>query len=218
MLKITTTLAPDAHSKPAADYAAKRSMNSIKRWVSICGALIAGLSALAIALAVFQPPPPAVQDPRPAPAYWSLSTGSHIAYWRFPAAGNAKRIPVIVLHGGPGTSTRAAMLNDFPQAFTARGYDVYLYDQAGSGASARLADPAGYTLARMVADLEAIRLSVGAEKMLLVANSWGAVIAGRYAAAHPTQVAGIGLLSPGPMDSADQQRPDFSQTNRSDAG
>ena len=69
-----------------------------------------------------------------------------------------------------------------------RGFDVYVYDQTGSGLSARLNDPRAYTVARHVADLEAIRQTIGAARMILIGDSWGATLAANYIAAHPDRV------------------------------
>ena len=51
------------------------------------------------------------------------------------------------------------MAHDVPAfAALATDRDVYVYDRIGTGASSRLADPMGYTTARAVQDLEAVRL------------------------------------------------------------
>ena len=81
--------------------------------------------------------------------YWTLSTGSHIAYLRVRAQGRASATPIILVGGGPGEEDVAdsSQRQFFGQLATA-GYDVYFYDQIGSGLSARLVDPGQYTLAR----------------------------------------------------------------------
>jgi proline iminopeptidase len=66
----------------------------------------------------------------------------------------------------------------------------------GRGRSSRLADPRGYTLERDVADLDAIRRQIGAERMILIGHSSGGMLAAAYAAAHPEHVAKIVLSSP----------------------
>jgi proline iminopeptidase len=81
----------------------------------------------------------------------------------------------------------------------ARGFDVYAYDQVGAGRSERLDDPTGYTVARNVADLEAVRTTLGAQRLVLVGTSWGATLATSYLAAHPDRVAGLVLVSPGAL-------------------
>jgi proline iminopeptidase len=76
------------------------------------------------------------------------------------------------------------------------GFDVYVYDEVGSGLSSRLADPRGYTLERDVADLEAIRERIGADNLFLIGHSHGGAIAAAYAASHPKHVSKMVLSSP----------------------
>jgi len=122
--------------------------------------------------------------------YWNLPTGSRLAYVHVPAQGAAKRTALLFLHGGPG----AYQVSEFKRgrawyaSLAQRGFDVYVYDQTGSGLSARLNDPRAYTVARHVADLEAIRQTIGAARMILIGDSWGATLAANYIAAHPDRV------------------------------
>lgn len=169
-------------------------------------------TAAVLATTVLTPlPTPAgpAGDPRGPGEVWHLPTGSDIVYDRVPAIGPALSTPVLLLHGGPGTpgsgpgSTGAAL--------AAEGFDVYAYDQVGAGRSERLADPREYTVARHVADLEAVREQIGAERVVLVGTSWGAVLAAEYLASHPERVARMGLLAPGPLyepERADRHRSD----------
>ncbi len=106
----------------------------------------------------------------------------------------ATRPPLIVVHGGPGV---ADMAHDVPAFATlATDRDVYVYDQAGTGASTRLADPADYTTARAVDDLEAVREWAGADEIVLLAHSWGARVATVYLSEHPERVAALVLSAP----------------------
>jgi proline iminopeptidase len=146
-----------------------------------------------------------VGDPRLAPApvpgqrYWQLSTGSRIAWVHLPAHGPRRRpTPVVFLHGGPGIADMAGDAACFGQ-LTRDGFDVWVYDQVGTGRSSRLADPRGYTIARGVADLEAIRQRIGADQLVLVGHSWGGQVAAGYLAAHPEHVARVVFSSPGAL-------------------
>ncbi|QXJ20957.1 alpha/beta fold hydrolase [Actinomadura graeca] len=165
---------------------------------ALAAACMAGITAIAGGLLVFRPlgvtaaPLPA-QDTR----YWRLSTGSRIAYTLTPAQGRRRPDPVVRLHGGPGTP--GAGPDDLDRALAAAGFDVYTYDQLGSGRSQRLDDPAGYTVARQVADLEAIRGRIGAGRLVLAGGSWGATLAAAYLAAHPDRVARTVFTSPGAL-------------------
>ncbi|WP_433472436.1 alpha/beta fold hydrolase [Spirillospora sp. CA-142024] len=104
---------------------------------------------------------------------------------------------MVRLHGGPGTP--GAGPDDLDRELAGHGFDVYTYDQLGAGRSQRLADPTGYTVARQVADLEAIRRRLGAPKLILVGSSWGATLAASYMAAHPGHVAKAVFTSPGAL-------------------
>jgi proline iminopeptidase len=146
-----------------------------------------------------------VGDPRlpPAPVagqqWWQLPTGSRIAYVHLPAQGPRRRpTPVVFLHGGPGIADMAGDAAYFGQ-LTGDGYDVWVYDQVGTGRSSRLQDPRGYTIARGVADLEAIRRRIGADRLVLLGHSYGGQIAAGYLAAHPSHVAKVVFSSPGAM-------------------
>ncbi|HWR15076.1 MAG TPA: alpha/beta hydrolase [Terriglobales bacterium] len=141
-------------------------------------------------------------------AYWDLPTGSRIAYIHFKAASAAKQTPLVFLHGGPGAYLvdHPAIADGFYRDLAKLGFDVYIYDQIGSGHSARLADPRQYSVDRHVRDLEAIRQQIGAPQFILIGDSWGATLAANYMALHPEHCAkaifsGPGLLEPGKIRS-----------------
>lgn len=129
--------------------------------------------------------------------YWDLPTGSHLAYTVIHAQGIRRPTPVIRLHGGPGTPGDAP--DDLDRALAARGFDVYEYDQLGSGRSTRLSDLAGYTVDRQVADLEAIQTTIGAPQVILLGSSWGASLGAEYIGAHPDRVERVVFTSPGTL-------------------
>ena len=125
---------------------------------------------------------------------WQLSTGS-----RSPTCGGRRRqCPPDAGHRLARRPRRPDMKGDagyFGQ-LAQDGFDVYVYDQVGRGRSSRLADPRGYTLERDVADLEAIRREIGAERMILIGHSSGGKLAAAYAAANPEHVAKMVLSAP----------------------
>ena len=147
---------------------------------------------------VYKPIPVTVPLPQPTSEthYWDLSTGSRIAYIFHPAEGNAHSAPIIYLHGGPAVPTRTSNYEFFKQ-FTQDGFNVYLYDQIGTGLSSQPDDISDYTLERNVADLEAIRQEIGAEKIILVGTSWGSVLAAYYLEQYPDNVEKVVYMSPG---------------------
>ncbi|MGW4098553.1 alpha/beta fold hydrolase [Mycobacterium sp. NPDC004974] len=156
------------------------------------------LTLVGASMTVLQPFP--VQSAAPVPAdvrFWELSTGTRAAFVHAPAATGSphRAAPVIFLHGGPGTPGEGIPTGGAELA--ADGFDVYAYDQLGAGRSNRLADVTGYTVERQVADLEAIRRTIGAEQLILVGRSWGGSLAAQYLAAHPDRVAKAVFVAPG---------------------
>jgi proline iminopeptidase len=148
--------------------------------------------------------PDASPEPRAGTAYWELPTGSRIAYSAFPARGGTERNPIVYLHGGLGWAvldTDIAFFRRFADSGSASGlgFDVYLYDMVGTGLSDRLEDVREYTLARHVRDLEAIRETIGADRLILVAHAEGAEVAIRYMIAHRDRVERVVFYSPTPM-------------------
>jgi len=158
------------------------------------------LGILGFFIAVFAPrsygtlPMPERADIR----YWDLPTGSRIAYTLIPGKGTKKPYPIVYLDGGPGGAVTKGLI-EIMTPFAEDGYDVYVYDQVGSGWSGRLADIREYTADRHKRDLEAIVLQTGAEKVILIGQSWGAILAALYAADHPGGVAKMILTGPGPI-------------------
>jgi len=166
------------------------------RAILFCGgtASVVGVFAWTALLPLGDPqlPPAPVAGQR----FWELPTGSKIAYVRVAAEDSARPTPIVFLHGGPGVPDMEGDSEYFGQ-LSREGFDVYVYDEVGSGSSSRLADPRGYTLERDVEDLEAIRRKIGAEQMILIGHSYGGTLAAAYAAAYPEHVAGMVLSSPG---------------------
>jgi pimeloyl-ACP methyl ester carboxylesterase len=68
---------------------------------------------------------------------------------------------------------------------------VVTYDQRGTGRSTEPSD--GYELSKYVADLEAVRQAVGAERVHLFGHCWGGLVAVRYATIHPDRVRSLVL-------------------------
>ena len=141
-------------------------------------------------------------DPIAGVEWLDLPDGSRLALHptRAPAA---TQPPLIFVHGGPGVADMAHDAAAFAALATDR--DVYVYDRIGTGASTRLADPSGYTTARAVQDLEAVRARTGAPRVVLVGHSWGARFAIAYAQGHRDHVAALILTAPDhlPIEGAD---------------
>lgn len=108
---------------------------------------------------------------------------------------------LVMIHGGPGMDM-GYMVPDFRPL--AERHRLLFYDQRGGGRSELLRDdPTLYTMARHVADLEALRRRFGLARMTLVAHSFGPAIAASYAMAHPEHVARMIFLGPVPPRAGD---------------
>jgi pimeloyl-ACP methyl ester carboxylesterase len=174
---------------------------------------VLALGAIVSSLFVFRPFPVTVPLPQPTSAtqYWKLASGSRIAYVFYPAKEMANPAPVIYLHGGPAVPTRTSNYKFFEQ-LTASGFNVYLYDQIGTGLSGQAGNISEYTLERNVTDLDAIRKQIGAEKVILVGTSWGAVLAAYYLEAYADHVDKVVFLSPGVLVDRKNARHDYSRS------
>jgi proline iminopeptidase len=111
----------------------------------------------------------------------------HTMYWE--ESGNARGVPVVFLHGGPGGGTSPDHRRQFDPAF----YRIILYDQRGAGQSTPLGELIDNTTAHLVADLETLRTHLGVGRWLVFGGSWGSTLALAYAEAHPERVLGLVL-------------------------
>lgn len=129
--------------------------------------------------------------------YWQLPTGSMIAYSEYdpPPEVAVKPEAIVYLHGGPGVR-QGPFDQDIYGSFAAYGFGVFLYDQAGGGLSGFLPHLRDYSVAQSVADLEAIRQKIGADKMILIGHSWGSTLAASYMAKYPAHVSKVVFHSP----------------------
>jgi pimeloyl-ACP methyl ester carboxylesterase/predicted glycosyltransferase len=73
-------------------------------------------------------------------------------------------------------------------------FRVVTFDPRGNGASGRPTDPAAYDTKVQVGDALAVLDAVGADRAVLVGNSFGTILAYMFAALHPDRVAGAVLI------------------------
>jgi proline iminopeptidase len=119
-----------------------------------------------------------------------------LAYETFGAKGTT--LPIIAINGGPGLSYAYMVQNDLWER-VGRNRFVVLYDQRGTGASKRMQNGAPQSMDAQVADLDAVRQALGLNKVAVLGDSYGGLVAMAYAAAHPEHVAKLILSdSPGP--------------------
>ena len=101
---------------------------------------------------------------------------------------------LIAIHGGPGNTMESILPDLEPLAKNRR---VIYYDQRGNGRSDLLKDRDKLAVSKHIEDLEAVRTYFKLGKMTLLGNSWGGLLLGYYAAAHPDKVERMVLHSPG---------------------
>jgi proline iminopeptidase len=103
--------------------------------------------------------------------------------------GNARGLPALFLHGGPGAGCGASHRRFFdPQR-----YRIILFDQRGCGRSTPHASLDHNTTWDLVADIERIRVHLGIDRWLVFGGSWGSTLALAYAETHPERVAALVL-------------------------
>ncbi len=102
------------------------------------------------------------------------------------------RPPLVMLHGGPGSShwyflNATAMAGDRA---------IILYDQLDSGRSDTPGDAANWVVPRFVAELAAIKAHLGIARWHVLGTSWGGTIGLEYGATRPPGLASLILQSP----------------------
>lgn len=101
--------------------------------------------------------------------------------------------PLVCLPGGPLLSSAYFLdLGGLPASRR-----LIMLEHRGTGASAVPHDPETYRIDRMVADVEALRVHLGLERLDILAHSAGANLAMLYATAHPDRVSRLTLITPG---------------------
>jgi proline iminopeptidase len=102
--------------------------------------------------------------------------------------------PLVLLSGGPGLEVE--YMRRVAESVPAS-YQSVLLEQRGTGRSRVTLSQENMTVRHAVEDLEALRLHLKQERLLLVGHSWGGMLAMAYAAAHPERVDRMILISSG---------------------
>ncbi|SDR92361.1 proline iminopeptidase-family hydrolase [Gramella sp. MAR_2010_147] len=106
--------------------------------------------------------------------------------------GKTDHIPVLLLHGGPGSSSYGFE----PYKKLSDDRPVIFYDQLGSGRSDRISDTTLMTVKRYVEEVEMLRKDLNLEKVYLHGQSWGTALGLEYYLKYPEYVEGIIFSSP----------------------
>jgi pimeloyl-ACP methyl ester carboxylesterase len=97
--------------------------------------------------------------------------------------------PLLMVHGiGARHKTWQGLVDNLKSDF-----QCITYDLRGHGESP--VPPTPYTLDNLVEDVEALRMTIGIDRMHIIGHSLGGMIGPAYARAHPERVMSLGLLS-----------------------
>ncbi len=113
-----------------------------------------------------------------------VSDGHKIYFELF---GNPKGIPVLFLHGGPGSG----FSDKDKQFFDKRRYNVIFFDQRGSSKSQPFGSIKNNTTHDLVDDINKILDHLNFEKVFIFGGSWGSTLALVYAIQNPLRVLGL---------------------------
>lgn len=114
-----------------------------------------------------------------------LETDSNKIYYE--ESGNPNGIPVIFLHGGPGSGCN----DNHRRYFNPSLYRIILMDQRGCNRSSPSGSTVNNTTQEILSDIDTIRQILHIDKWLLFGGSWGATLALLYAETYPNNVQGI---------------------------
>lgn len=98
------------------------------------------------------------------------------------------KLPLLILHGGPGAS------HDYLEPLEAMahtGRRVIFYDQLGGGDSDHPHDPSMWTVDLFVEELGTVREALGLDQLHILGQSWGGMLAMEYALTRPGGLASI---------------------------
>ncbi|MCU7931066.1 MAG: alpha/beta hydrolase [Candidatus Thiodiazotropha sp. (ex Codakia rugifera)] len=121
--------------------------------------------------------------------YLSVSDGHTIHFKMF---GLPQGVPVLFLHGGPGSGCNP----QHARLFHPQRYQLIQVDQRGAGHSRPQGGLQGNNLSALVNDLIQLRHHIGIQEWLVYGGSWGATLALEYAKQEPDRVSGLLLRAP----------------------
>jgi proline iminopeptidase len=98
--------------------------------------------------------------------------------------GNKEGVPVIFLHGGPGSGCNPTQRRFFDPVF----YRIILLDQRGCGRSIPQGEVNFNTTDDLINDIEALRVHLNIAKWHVFGGSWGSTLAITYALKYTSQV------------------------------
>lgn len=114
------------------------------------------------------------------------------AWYRIVDEAPSDAIPILLLHGGPGFTSE--YLDSLERLADER--PVIRYDQLGCGRSDRPDDPSLWNVARFVEEVKVVRRELGLERVHILGQSWGGMLAVDYVlTAAPRGIVSLVLAS-----------------------
>jgi proline iminopeptidase len=111
----------------------------------------------------------------------------HNIYWE--ESGNPSGVPVLFLHGGPGSGATPMHRRFFDPHF----YRIIIFDQRGAGRSTPSGSVENNTTPHLIGDIETLRHLLGINAWVIFGGSWGSTLALAYGEAHPERCRGFVL-------------------------
>lgn len=105
----------------------------------------------------------------------------------FEQSGNIEGIPVIFLHGGPGSGCN----ENHRRYFDPNKYRIIIFDQRGCNRSTPNGCVENNSTQLILSDIESIRHKLNIDKWILFGGSWGATLALLYAEQYPENISGM---------------------------
>ena len=103
--------------------------------------------------------------------------------------GNPKGLPIILLHGGPGSQIKDV----FKQMFDPAKHHVIFFDQRGCGKSLPYGSLKHNTTAKLIEDITKIADQVKFKHFVIQGGSWGSCLGLAYALKYPKRVKALVL-------------------------
>lgn len=113
---------------------------------------------------------------------WLKVSDLHEIYYE--ECGNKEGVPVVFLHGGPGSGCNPTQRRFFDPAF----YRVILLDQRGCGRSTPQGEVKNNTTDDLINDIEALRQHLNIAKWHVFGGSWGSTLGLTYALRFTSKV------------------------------
>jgi L-proline amide hydrolase len=114
-------------------------------------------------------------------------------WYRIVGESTPGKLPLLCLHGGPGAC------HDYLESLDASadsGRQVIYYDQLGCGhSSIPVSNPALWTIPLYVEEVDVVRQALGLERIHLLGQSWGGMLAMEYMFTQPAGIASLTIAS-----------------------